>query len=317
MSDSRPKGFTLIELLVVIAIIGVLIALLLPAVQAAREQARILACQNHLKQIGLATANHIDAHGFFPTGGWGWDAVGDPDRGFNKRQPGGWAYNVLPYLELGDVRDLGAGETGEQKRLLLGQAGATPVALYHCPSRRPAVQYHQSGGSNSFKNAELPSDGSGGKLVARTDYAACGGDVHSGGRAPWPLELGDAPDYPWRTEYWIEPTGISYVRSEVQPGQVTDGLSHTYLVGEKYLNPDHYFSGKSPCDDQGWSQGCDDHYRYTGDDGGVIDPDFGTGRTPLQDRAGVVNCAVFGSAHPAMKWATEPVSKTTSVSTMS
>jgi prepilin-type N-terminal cleavage/methylation domain-containing protein len=124
----RP-GFTLVELLVVIAIIGTLVSLLLPAVQSAREAGRRASCANNLKQIGLAFMLHHDGHGFFPFGGAyrsypSMNNGGSPHVG--NDQTGGWAFQILPYLEedaLYHSNDLKVIQT-------------TPISLYFCPSRR-------------------------------------------------------------------------------------------------------------------------------------------------------------------------------------
>src|SRR6478609_2031410 len=92
----RSSGFTLIELLVVIAIIGTLVSLLLPAVQAAREQARRAACQNNLKQIGLALAQYANRQGGLPPG---YVSTWDPLRSTELGPGWGWASMILPELE--------------------------------------------------------------------------------------------------------------------------------------------------------------------------------------------------------------------------
>ena len=97
---SRPvRGFTLVELLVVITIIAILIALLLPAVQAAREAARQAQCKNNIKQLALGCLQHESQYKFYPTGGWGPQWMGDPNRSVGKRQTGGWIFCILPYID--------------------------------------------------------------------------------------------------------------------------------------------------------------------------------------------------------------------------
>jgi type II secretory pathway pseudopilin PulG len=95
--------------LVVIAIIGILVAMLMPAIQSARESGRRTTCANQLKQLAFAALNHHNTHKTLPAGGWGYAWIGDPDRGNGRKQPGGWIYNSLPYLEETNLHDLGMG----------------------------------------------------------------------------------------------------------------------------------------------------------------------------------------------------------------
>lgn len=249
------RGFTLVELLVVIAIIGILVALLLPAVQSAREAARRTQCKNQLRQVGLACLLHENTTGFLPSGGWGGAFVADPSLGFGKKQPGSWYYSVFAYLEENSLRDLGRGTTlgSPQWQTALQQLVTTPIPTFHCPTRRPAILYNASWGAlapelNFLKSIEQ---------VAKGDYAANSGDSAqnavtnpygfsitvptSYANAASPLAFkntfGDTNDLSQPRSYQ---TGVIHLRSQIKLAQIPDGTSKTYLVGEKFVSPIGY-----------------------------------------------------------------------------
>lgn len=271
-------GVTLMELLVVLSVIGMLTALTLPAVQASRESARRLQCQDHLRQQGLALLNHESALRRLPSNGWGYLWVGDPDRGTGPAQPGGWIYATLPYVERGDLRRLGAGLSAAKKKQALANLLGYALSLFNCPSRRTVGLY---------PTAWQPLNAAQVHAAAKSDYAVNGGDVFLDvGEGPLTLVQGDDPKYQWpkpKSEF----TGVCFLRSEITFAHIKDGKSYTYLVGEKNL-PDST-SGADKGDDQSMYSGDDfDIARWTP-----------LGWTPLYDTAGAYDFGRFGSAHPA------------------
>jgi len=284
-------GFTLVELLVVITIIGILISLLLPAVQSAREAARRLQCSNNLKQLALGCLNHENAQGFFPSDGWGYTYVGDPDRGFGRSQPGGWAFSVLPYVEQEALFKLGAGTSGSQRDTANAQRYQTPVATFNCPTRRTAQVFGVV--------SNLRPTGCAG--LTRSCYAANLGD--SNYLVAWaePSSYAQAqdPGYDWASLPAAGSTGICFQHSEISVAQIRDGTSNTYLMGEKSIDPEHYLDGEDGGDDWCMYQGQqDDNVRSVG----WADSNYATGYyplPPLPDRAGQNDYSGFGSAHAA------------------
>ena len=290
---SKEFGFTLVELLVVITIIGILIALLLPAVQAAREAARRVQCTNNLKQIALAALGHEHANGWFPTGGWSFMWVGSPDDGFGMSQPGGFGYNCLPYMDQQPLHDLGLGlaDGSTQKNDLALQMNQTPLSVWMCPSRRGALVYAVRSSRSWPINCSKPSDLNVG--WCRFDYASNGGSVEvmwGDGPPTWPTPWPGGPVGPGKSGFlslddFKKCNGINHQCSQVRIADITDGTSCTYLVGEKYCDPDYYYTGDSYNDDDP---------PLGGDD---LDWHGWTCYMPLQDTAGLYLCGYFGSVH--------------------
>jgi prepilin-type processing-associated H-X9-DG protein len=192
----------------------------------------------------MACQAHIAATGRFPTGGWGFLWAGDPDRGNDRRQPGGWIYNVLPYIEQQALHDLAAGETGDERLMSTTQMCQTPLEIMHCPSRRKAKLYpYWQFSSYPMRNTMYLEES------AKCDYAANGGDSYlEGVEGPQSFAEADAGDYQWHDT--SKSTGVVFQISEVTPSQVLDGLAKTYLVGEKYVPTDRYKDGVHGGDDQ-------------------------------------------------------------------
>ena len=327
----RNGGFTLIELLVVITIIGILIGMLLPAVNSARESARNVTCKNNLKQMGDACLAHEEAQQIFPTGGWGWYWDGDPNYGFGTQQPGGWIYNILPHTEQSALHDLGSFNTVTQQTIL--KLVGTPLAFTNCPTRRRPALYPMNWNPNIVCYNAGHISVAPGFLVARTDYAICSGDLqstggHDGnqiGSGPQSESANDQMTYfatnrnfsslaQCDSNNFANYHGVSFERSTIRKDDVTDGLSCTILVGEKYVGTAFYGTGNIGADNENQYVGFDnDTNRVTANPIIVKDtqnnnlpvgnPILDRGASPKMDGSapgqwGGDNCYGFGSAHP-------------------
>ena len=280
----RFYAFTLVELLVVIAIIGILIGLLLPAVQSVREAARNLQCKNNMKQMGLAALNHESLQKSFPTGGWGYDWVGNPEYGFGKKQPGGFFYNILPFMEQSVVHDYST-QTSESAKTGATRMIETPIPAFYCPSRRGVGVYANDQPSATWGAPKFGGTSGSERVnqvqkVARTDYCGNAGNgtsiSHSG-----PSKYSESYTY---TGYGKnQPNGVVYIQSEVRISAISDGLTNTAMLAEKLIVPEHYEDGKDAGDNQSCYTGGDvDLIRYMGTTS-ILTPSYTKETFPVKD----------------------------------
>ena len=206
-------GFTLVELLVVIAIIGILVAFLLPAIQAARESARRNQCQNNLKQIGLAVQSHHDTRKQFPMG-----------RNQFDQWAVSWAFFLLPYMEETSVYNSwdSHAKVYEPQNV---QAMRTPIETYACPSRRRAAA------DRNFDNNDSPPPPEAIGVATLADYSANAGIQLMTGMINANEHVNQFGQY-YRTE-----AGPIFSGSHISARQVEDGLSNTFAIAERHLPP--------------------------------------------------------------------------------
>jgi len=220
-SVKARNGFTLVELLVVIAIIGVLVALLLPAIQAARESARRSHCQNNLHQLGIGLQNYVSSFKMFPAGQQQYSLVG---------YTWAWCATTLDFFEEGAIRNMIQFEY-TPLAFQNSRAVSMKIGVYNCPStsfrdkhRTPEDVIEDVNHNGKWD----PGDG-----MALTDYAGISG-AHTSARNPLTgkyyvanngVLLGIGP--------LIKPGQVMLLTApRIRPAQILDGLSHTILVGE-------------------------------------------------------------------------------------
>ena len=227
---SKLRGFTLVELLVVIAIIGILIGMLLPAVQQVREAARRISCSNNSRQIALACINYESSNGAFPCGSQGVESNGVPSHipweNWDNRVGSGfegnftaWGYHILPWIEQTALFNAVPANTswGEDFVDANGKSlSSTVIPGYICPS-------DSAGELNEFYFT------SGQEMNAKSNYIACVGNNLGDGISLSPNSTRSSHTDPGFAGSW----GIMRINSTTSFGEIVDGASSTILIGER------------------------------------------------------------------------------------
>jgi prepilin-type N-terminal cleavage/methylation domain-containing protein/prepilin-type processing-associated H-X9-DG protein len=310
-ATSTRKAFTLIELLVVIAIIAILIGMLLPAVQKVREAANKMLCSNNLKQMGIAMHNFHGDYKRWPSGGHNWNnrvSYGDwaattvaasPNSVTN--QAVGYHFQILPYIEqdnLYKTRDdyVSGGGPGRIRGLAIKE--------YVCPSRRPAITAPNGFAWNDYA-AAIPGHKWAATLTwyggptpyAGQDWSGEPGDQIWWG-AGWPGDVWDMGGVINRVGRLTDPQDAIDVKIKdfrVMMSNISDGTSHTMVLGEKFVRPSKALSNDW-YDDMGWCQGWDpDVARQTN-----VVPYTTDNETPHAFKGDATGQEIygFGGAHP-------------------
>jgi hypothetical protein len=277
--------------------------------------------------------NHESATKRLPSDGWGFDWIGDPDLSNDWRQPGGWYYNILPYIEQQPLHDLGVGlgnpggTTPAAKNAANLARVSTVVSTFYCPTRRRAALYPLVPSTTDWPGDLVNCTVTASTVFVRDDYAVNGGDIwtfsgygqnysgpgwqdacpwYGGGPANLSQAISNGEMTPGARKTFTnvagQATGVSYCGSLIRLSDITDGASNTYLAGEKYINPDYYTTGQD---------GSDNECAFIGDDDDIIR--FGYSGTlnssgncvspacvyALPDTPGEGIGGIFGSAHLA------------------
>ncbi len=255
-----------------------------------------------------AFLQHHEQRRFYPTGGWGFNWIGDPDRGFGLGQPGGWVFNILPFIDQQNLWILGQGAAyGTAKYNATMQMNTSAVGLIICPSRRAAQAYPTNTAIHNCCSTQY--DGNGDQmfplLKIKTCYVVNIGDtqvtipLYPGPPQPPTTYLAGDTSWPWPAQStW---TGICNMRSEWTAAHVSDGTSKTAMLGEKLIDPDYYFNGADGGDDWTALSGQqDDTSRGAFCNYGGSTPNNPPNGcvVPMRDSAGYQNSNMYGSAHP-------------------